>query len=74
MQPAVGAKPCARRMDEHRAAASLHARPRVVVELDDEIVEVVGAREAVGIAVGRKLDRLIVVAIGRILAPGVVLL
>ena len=42
-------------MDEHRAAAAGDARPRVVVELDDEIVERVGARQPVGRAAGGTL-------------------
>ena len=36
-----------RHMDEHRAAAAGDARPGVVVELDDEVVEMVGAPQPV---------------------------
>ncbi len=42
-------------MDEHRAAAAGDARARIVVELDHEIVERVGARQPVGRAAGLSL-------------------
>src|SRR5450759_6029241 len=59
-------------MDEHRAAAPGHARPRVVVDLHNEVIERVGAREAIGFAAARHFDRPVVMAIGGILAPAVV--
>src|ERR1700742_5242204 len=59
-------------MDEHRAAAAGDSRARVVVDLDDEVVESVGAGEAVGRAPGRHLHRPIVMAVRRVLAPTVV--
>ena len=40
-------------MDEHRAAAAGDARPGVVVDLDDEIVELVGAPQPVAGLAGR---------------------
>src|SRR4051794_8702126 len=60
-------------MDEDGAAASLNAGPRVVVEFDDEIIRVVGAGQPIRIAGGRELDGPIVMAVGGILAPGIVL-
>ena len=44
---------------------------RVVVDLDDEIVEMVVARQPVAGLVAVEPDRLIVVAVVRVLAPGV---
>ena len=57
-QPAVGAKarPCD--MDEHGAAAAGDARPRVVVDLDNQIVETVVAPEPVAWFIGRPAERL----------------
>src|SRR5450759_4558887 len=59
-------------MDEHGAAAPGHARARVVVDLDDEVVERVLAREPVGLGAGRQLDRPIVMTVTGVLAPAVV--
>src|SRR5262245_58346676 len=60
-----------REMQEHGAAASGDARAGVVVDLDDEIVEVILALQAVaGFACGTA-HRLVIVAVGRIFAPGV---
>ncbi len=70
-QPAVGAKPWARHMDEHGAAAAGNARARVVVDLDDEVVEVVLAREPVGFRSRRHFHRPVVTAVGGVLAPAV---
>ena len=58
-------------MDKDGAAAARDARPGVVVDLNDEIVEIVFARESVGTRIGRHFDRLIVVTIGRIFAPAI---
>ena len=69
--PAVGRKIRARQMQKHRAAAAGDARGGVVVDLDDEIVEMVFAGQPVaGLAVAEP-DRLIVMAVVRVLAPGV---
>src|SRR5674476_107103 len=57
-------------MDEHGAAA--RGRARVVVDLDDEVVEMVLAREPVGLGAGRQLDRPIVMTVTGVLAPAVV--
>ena len=45
-----------RGVNEHRAAASGDARPGVVVDLDDEIVEIVASRKPVACSVRGKLD------------------
>ena len=46
-QPAVGAKPCPGDMDEHRAAAACNAWSRVVIDLDDEVVEIICAPQTI---------------------------
>ena len=58
-------------MQEHRAAAAGNARRAVVVDLDDEVVEVIVARETVAGRVSRQPDRLVVTAVVRVFAPGV---
>ena len=58
-------------MHEHGAAAAGDARPRVVVELDDVVVEMIGAREPVAFAFLRDMDRLIIVPVVGVLAPAV---
>src|SRR5690349_2459677 len=58
-------------MDKHRASAPGDARARIMVDLDDEIVEVVPARKPVCVRVCGDLDRLIIMTICRILAPAV---
>ena len=58
-------------MQEHRAAAAGDPRGGVVVDLDNEIVEVILARQAVTLLGARQADRLIVVAVGGIFAPGI---
>ena len=57
---------------EHGAAAAGDPRPGVVVELDDEIVETVGAPEPVAGMIGLEPERLVVVAVARVFAPAVV--
>jgi len=59
-------------VDEHGAATAGDARPRVVVELDDQIVKLVQALETVAGSVGIAPDRLVVVAIPGVFAPGVI--
>src|SRR4051812_40345450 len=58
-------------MQEHGAAASGNARAGVVVDLDDEIVEVILAPQAVAGLAGRTPHGLVIMAVGRIFAPGV---
>ena len=58
-------------MQKHRTAAAGDARRGVVVDLDNEIVEVILARQAVAGLPLREPDRLVVVAIIGVFAPGV---
>jgi hypothetical protein len=58
-------------MDEHRTAASGDARPRIVIDLDDEIVEAVRAPEPVAWFIGRPLESVVVAPVARIFTPRV---
>src|SRR5665213_385922 len=58
-------------MQEHRAAAAGDSRRNVVVDLDDEIVEMIGARQAVAALIALQPHGLIIVAARRVLAPGI---
>src|SRR5437588_9056182 len=58
-------------MDEHRAAAPGHARPGVVINFDNKIIELIIAPEPVAGASGRDFDMPVVAPISRVLAPGV---
>ena len=49
-------------MQKHRAAAASDARTGVVIDLDDEVIEVIGALQPIGVAVCGKADRSIVTA------------
>ena len=61
-------------MNEDGAAAPLHPRPAIVIDLHHEIVERIGAPQAVpavpAVPVGEP-DRPVVATVGRILAPGI---
>ena len=70
-QPAVGAKIAARQMQEHRAAAAGDARRGVVIDLDDEIVEMIIARQPVAALTAAEPHRLVVMTVMRVFAPGV---
>ena len=63
-QPAVGAKSWPGHVDEYGAAAAGDARPGVVVDFDDQIVEVVGAAEPVAWFIGRAPERSVVAPVG----------
>ena len=58
-------------MQKHRAAAAGDPGAGVVIDLDDEIVEMVLARQPVAGLIADQAYRLIVVAVPRVLAPGV---
>jgi hypothetical protein len=58
-------------MQEHGAAAPGDARAGIMIDLDDEVVEVILARQPVAGLVVVQPDRLVVVTIVRIFAPGV---
>ena len=57
-------------MDEHAAAATGDARPRVVVKFEKNVVKGVVAPEAVAWFIGRPPEWAVVAPIGRIFAPG----
>src|SRR5579871_662818 len=59
-------------MKKHCAAATGNRGPRVVIDLDDEIVEVVVTRQPVAAAVAAKFQWPVVMAAGGVFAPGVV--
>src|SRR6476620_9253671 len=58
-------------MQEHRAAAPGNTRRSILVDLDNEIVEVIVARQPVATVVAVEPHRLVVMAGARVLAPGV---
>ena len=58
-------------MDEYRAAASGHARPRIVINLDNEVIKIVLARQSISACVRGDFDRPVVVAISGIFAPAI---
>lgn len=64
-------EPVAGDMDEDRAAAAGNAGPRIVVDLDNEVVEPVDALEPIARFTGRAPERLVITAISRPLAPGI---
>src|SRR5438067_6680632 len=57
-------------MQEHGAAAPGDARRRIVVDLDDEVVEMLLAPQPVAGLAARETNRLIVMPVGRVFAPG----
>src|SRR5260370_1664389 len=66
-----GAKSGAREVHKDRAAAAGNARARVVIELDEQVVEIIVAPQPVACRIGGQLDRPVVAAVARVLAPGV---
>jgi len=59
-------------MKEDGAAAAGHARPRVMVDFDDQIVEGIVPAKAVAWFIGRPAECLVIAAVRGVLAPGVV--
>jgi hypothetical protein len=59
-------------VDEHGASATGHPRSGIVVDLDDEIIEVVGAAQTITGNIGRAMNRAIIEAMTGILTPGIV--
>jgi len=59
-------------VDEYGAAPARNARPSIVIELDDEVIEVIVAPEAIAWFIGRPDERTIVSPVCRRLAPSVV--
>src|SRR3982751_6646056 len=58
-------------MQEHGAAAPGNAPARVVLNLDDEIVEMVLPGQPVALVAAREANRPVVVTISRVFAPGI---
>lgn len=58
-------------MDEHGASAAGDPRARIVVKLDDEIIEMIVARKTVARGAGREADVPVVAPVGRVFAPSV---
>ena len=67
-----GSKARPRDMDENRATAARDAWPRVVVDLNDQVIKSVGTPKAVAWFIGRPPEPPIVASVLGILAPGVV--
>src|SRR5579863_966330 len=62
----------ARQVKEHRAAAAGNRGLRVVIDLDDEIVEMIVALEPVAVVIMAECERPVVMAAGGIFTPGIV--
>jgi hypothetical protein len=60
----------ARQMQEYRAAAAGHARPGVVVDLDDEVVQMIFPPQPVAWFSGRAVEWPVISPVGGIFAPG----
>jgi hypothetical protein len=58
-------------MKEHGTAAAGDRGLRVVIDLDDEIIEVIVTREPVAAILTAKLDRLVIKAARRVFTPGI---
>src|SRR5438128_5567073 len=56
-------------MNEDGAAPTRHARARVMIDLDDEIIELIVPPQAVAAVIGRALEGTVVAAIGGIFTP-----
>jgi hypothetical protein len=61
-----------RHMDENGAAPAGHARSRIVVDLNDEIVKAIVPPQAVAWFIGRPVERPVVAPVVWVFAPGVV--
>jgi len=59
------------RVDEHCATAPGDARPHIVVNLNDEVIKIVLARQPISACVRGDFDRPVVVAISGIFAPAI---
>src|SRR5262245_30324133 len=57
-------------MQEYGAAPAGNPRPRVVIDFDDQVVQMVVTPEAVARLIGRATERTIVAAVTGIFAPG----
>src|SRR5580704_2464643 len=59
-------------VDEHRASKPGDARPCIVIDLDDKIIEMIRAPQAIAGCVGRAADWAIVGTVAGVFTPGVV--
>src|SRR4029453_16430734 len=59
-----------RHMQEHRAPPAGNARPGIVIDLDDDVVQPVVPPEAVAWFIGRAAEWPIIAAVAGVLAPG----
>jgi len=59
-------------MQEDGAAAAGDPRPCIVIDLDNEVIKVIGAPQAVASMLTAYPDRLVVMTVGRIFTPGIV--
>src|SRR5918992_2057461 len=62
-----------RQMQEHGAATAGNSRRAVVIDFDDEVVEVILARQPVTSLIPDQTDWLVITAVLRVLAPGIFL-
>ncbi len=60
------------RMNEDGTAAPGNTRTRIVINLDDEIVEIVVASQAVNALMRRHFNRPVIMPIERVFAPAIV--
>lgn len=67
-----GSQSSTRDVDENGAATSRHPRSRVMIDLDDQVIEVVRPPEAIAVHIGPCTKRTIIPAVGGRFAPGVV--
>src|SRR5262249_55588772 len=56
-------------MDEHRATASGDTRPRIVINLDDEVIKIIDARQPISACGCGHFDWPIILAVSGIFAP-----
>ena len=61
-----------RDMNEYSAAVAGNARPGVMVDFDDQIIESIGALEPVPWFIGRPPERAVIASVRGVFAPGVV--
>jgi hypothetical protein len=59
-------------MEEYSAAAPSHTGPRIVVDLDDDVVEAVVPAQSVAWFIGRPPEGMVIAAVCRVLAPSIV--
>lgn len=58
-------------MEEYGAASAGHSRPRIVVDLNNEVIECIVTAKPVAWFIGRPAKWLIITPVPMVLAPGV---